>query len=115
MLFRSIEMGENTIETLAREFGEECGYQVVESKLVEVLNGRVEYISSEEKLEELTFISIVYSVTVEEYEKSVQEMTILDTEDISDFRWFDISEAEALPLTPTAAFSVNHLIAQAYS
>jgi 8-oxo-dGTP diphosphatase len=99
-----IENGENSIETLTREFGEECGHKVLESKLIEVLNNRIEYVNSEKQLEELTLVSIIYLVSVEEYERTVKDRIILDTEDVSDFRWVGISEVEILPLTPIATF-----------
>jgi len=95
-----IEEGENSIEALIREFSEETGYKVLKSELADVLNNRIEYVNDNNQLEEVTLISIVYLVDIENDETK----EFITTEDVSEFRWFDICEAENLKLTPIAEF-----------
>ena len=94
-----IEMGENSIDVLNREFGEECGYSIEKTKLVDVINSRVEYVNEENKFEELTLISIVYIVSLKQYEIINSETIIRGTEDISDSKWIDIDKVKSIPHT----------------
>jgi len=77
-----IEEGENSIEALIREFSEETGYKVLKSELADVLNNRIEYVNDNNQLEEVTLISIVYLVDIENDETK----EFITTEDVSEFR-----------------------------
>ena len=102
-----IEMGETSIEALNRELLEECGYKAVETKLVNVLNNRVIYVNSENQREELTLLSIIYFVTLEQYNHTDKQKIIRDTEDVSDSKWFSLNEMSQVLLTPNAIYAIG--------
>ena len=99
-----IETGEDTQEALAREIAEECGYNATTSKLVDVINNRIEYTNDRGILEELTLISLIYSVSLEQYEKQNEGNIIHSSEDVSDSQWIDINHVATLPMTPNVKY-----------
>lgn len=108
-----VQMGENSIETLNRELLEECGYRVKDAKLADVLNNRIIYTNDKRQLEELTLLSIIYLVTLEQYEYTDNNMMLRGIEDVSDSQWFDINEMIELDITPIADFA-KRLIGSCY-
>lgn len=104
-----VEMGENSIETLEREMQEECGYQVKEAKLVDVLNNRITYCNEQNEMEELTLLSIIYKVTLKDGVLQ-NSSKILKTEDVSSSEWSKITEMDEHCLTPLALFAYSRQI-----
>jgi ADP-ribose pyrophosphatase YjhB (NUDIX family) len=102
-----IEMGENSNETLVRELLEECGYEMSESKLIDVINSRIKYINSKGQLEELTMISIIYNAKLTQYDSINGNSVIRKDEDVSEAQWMSIDNMTKLSLTPIADFLVK--------
>ncbi len=104
-----VEMGEDSIETLEREMEEECGYQVKNAELVDVLNNRITYCNDQNEMEELTLLSIVYKVTPKDCDLQ-NSSKILTTEDVSSSEWCNITEIDEHDLTPLALFAYQREI-----
>ena len=102
-----VEPGETSIETSNRELLEECGYSAAETKLANVINNRIVYLNNENQREELTLLSIIYFVTLKQYEHADKQNIVRDTEDVSDSKWFNLHEVLLTPLTPTAVYAIG--------
>lgn len=96
-----IERGETADDTLRREFWEEVGVEIKNSKLKTVITNYVVWNLDETHLEDLQHIGIIYDVEFDknDLERIKQEA---DGHDSLGAKWYDVKELTLDDLSPLA-------------
>ena len=98
-----MEYGESTLETLKRELMEEAGILVKEAKLFDVATKTIKWQMTEDTIEDLYHIGILYEIKefANELKKEPDNIDSLGAD------WYKISELDLEDLTPFAKFVVE--------
>lgn len=100
-----IEHTEPPIETLHREIMEEIGGTVIEEKLLDVTSTNIKWQMSEDKIEDLHHIGILYVITIQEENLKI-EADGLDSEGAV---WLPIIQLKEELLSPFAWYVLKKL------
>lgn len=94
----TIEFGETPYETLKREFLEETGISNLQGQIRDSISYTLIYPLSEEELEQLHHIGIIYDVALVDYNFELK--TDGDEQDSLGAQWIEIDVLSKLEITP---------------
>jgi len=99
-----IEHNETPIKALHRELQEEAGVKVINEKLIDVFHNNIVWKMSNNEIEDLQHLGIIYEITVSgNIKKEPDGLDSLGAE------WYNINELDKNELTPFVVFSLEKL------